>query len=221
MCVLAETTATATHGAESQELELLKKIQDECAAYYSFDEPNKTNPLADRSEDSVSKTTDRRRTSILSVSDFQTRSKSESLQNKRKLTACDTITSTAKILKIVRNNSIVYKKLDENSHKYFADLDSNRRRTCSEHSEVLELHEDDHHYCKFKRSNDKARDVSISDTSDVDCKEFSDASKIDTSDSDQVINISDDEDGRVNEGCSGRKASQVAGGSEATVGQNL
>lgn len=86
------------------------------------------------------------------------------LSRKRKLSTQETITTSGnKIIKVVRSNSIVYKKLDTNSpavsnqsktdHKQSESI--NRKRTLSEQSDIYEVQEnelDDYDNCyEFKR----------------------------------------------------------------------
>ncbi|XP_060806216.1 zinc finger CCCH domain-containing protein 11C-like [Amyelois transitella] len=129
--------------SKSQELLLLEKIQAEAAAYYGYDAlppPDKerkivrTNLNAKYDRLSLDELAGRQATErrgsldfkVLSLDEIRARKKSETiihttpitlnLSRKRKLSTQETITTSGnKILKVVRSNSIVYKKLDHNT----------------------------------------------------------------------------------------------------------
>ncbi|XP_022823417.1 uncharacterized protein LOC111354292 isoform X3 [Spodoptera litura] len=168
--------------SKSQELLLLEKIQAEAAAYYSYEglpPPDhkerkivRTN-LATKYErvtlDEIAGTKQptERRTSldfkVLSLEEIRARKKNDTiihskpitlnLSRKRKLSTHETITTSGnKILKVVRSNSIVYKKLDRNaptvSNQSKVDQKQNneandRKRTLSEQSDIYEIQEDE------------------------------------------------------------------------------
>lgn len=84
------------------------------------------------------------------------------LNRKRKLSTHETITTSGnKILKVVRSNSVVYKKLDKNApaqpnlaktEQKRSQETNNRKRTLSEHSDLYELQDELVDNCyEFKR----------------------------------------------------------------------
>lgn len=100
---------------------------------------------------------------ILSLEEIRARKKAETivhstpisinLSRKRKLSTQETITTSGnKIIKVVRNNSVVYKKVDHNAPaaSCHAKIDQkqgdnveSRKRTLSEQSDVYEMQEDE------------------------------------------------------------------------------
>lgn len=172
---------------------LLEKIQAEAAAYYSYEElpkeqPNehrkfaRTNLLTKYDSVSLDELAGKKNPEnnsldfkVLSLDEIRARkNKTESIINtkpitvtlnrKRKLSSHETIVdSSNKIVKVVRNNSVVYKKVDPenpNTSKQqteqkvidCADSTDGRVRTMSEQTECLEIQDDELEDClKFKR----------------------------------------------------------------------
>lgn len=161
---------------KSQELLLLEKIQAEAAAYYSYEpaEPPHGAGHADRKlvrACLAAKFDDRPAKKqppasldfkILSLDEIRARKKSETiihskpitlnLSRKRKLSTQETITTSGnKIIKVVRSNSIVYKKLDRSAPAASAQTKTDnkpnevndRKRTLSEQSDIYEIQEDE------------------------------------------------------------------------------
>ncbi|KAG7304891.1 hypothetical protein JYU34_010286 [Plutella xylostella] len=178
--------------AASQELMLLQQIQAEAAAYYSYDaEPPKevkerkivrTNLSTKYDRVSLDELTGKKnpeKTSldfkVMSLDEIRAKKRSSNesliptkpitlnLNRKRKISTQETIIDSGnKIIKVVRSNSIVYKKVDENAQNAPSkskvdaksdDGESARKRTCSEQSDVLEVVdiELDDDCFKFKR----------------------------------------------------------------------
>ncbi|KAI5639806.1 zinc-finger containing family domain-containing protein [Phthorimaea operculella] len=164
------------------ELLLLERIQAEAAAYYSYDNlpppaDKKTRTNLNTKYERLSldeiagkkqpPTTERRKSldfKILSLDEIRARKKAETiiqstpitlnLSRKRKLSTQETVTSSGnKMIKVVRSNSIVYKKLDtetpantaENSKTEQKPSESveNRKRTLSEVSDIYEIQADE------------------------------------------------------------------------------
>lgn len=158
---------------------LLEKIQAESAAYYSYDGLPPPDPkvklvrtnLSTKYErvsldEMTGKQAQERRASldfkVLSLEEIRARKKSDTiihskpitlnLSRKRKLSTHETITTSGnKILKVVRSNSIVYKKLDRNApaasktrvENRQSDNVNDRKRTISEQSDIYEIQEDE------------------------------------------------------------------------------
>ncbi|CAH0397115.1 unnamed protein product [Chilo suppressalis] len=99
---------------------------------------------------------------VLSLDEIRARKKTESIVHstpitlnlrKRKLSTQETITTSGnKIIKVVRSNSIVYKKLDRNSpaavtqakvDQKQTEVSVSRKRTISELSDLYEIHDDE------------------------------------------------------------------------------
>ncbi|CAG9782550.1 unnamed protein product [Diatraea saccharalis] len=99
---------------------------------------------------------------VLSLEEIRARKKSETIVppppitlnlRKRKLSTHETITTSGnKIIKMVRSNSVVYKKLDQNapaaatlfkSDQKHVDVSVNRKRTISEQSDLYEIQDDE------------------------------------------------------------------------------
>uniref|UniRef100_A0A2A4J3X7 C3H1-type domain-containing protein n=1 Tax=Heliothis virescens TaxID=7102 RepID=A0A2A4J3X7_HELVI len=161
---------------KSHELLLLEKIQAEAAAFYSY-EPADAKPRVclaakyervslDELAGKPAKPAEKRPDldfKVLSLEEIRARKKSETiihtkpitlnLSRKRKLSTHETITTSGnKILKVVRSNSIVYKKLDQNVpaaanqnkvDQKAADNTNERKRTLSEQSDIYEIQEDE------------------------------------------------------------------------------
>lgn len=161
---------------------LLEKIQAEAAAFYSYDglpPPDSKlskvklvrNNLAAKYErvsldELVGKQAERRASldfKVLSLDEIRARKKSDAvihgkpitlnLSRKRKLSTHETITTSGnKILKVVRSNSVVYKKLDRSApaasnqtkiDQKRTDNANDRKRTLSEQSDIYEIQEDE------------------------------------------------------------------------------
>ncbi|KAH9644432.1 hypothetical protein HF086_000683 [Spodoptera exigua] len=174
--------ANKVTNTKTQELLLLEKIQAEAAAYYSYEGLPPPDPkerkivrtnLATKYErvslDEIAGTkppTERRASldfKVLTLEEIRARKKNDTiihskpitlnLSRKRKLSTHETITTSGnKILKVVRSNSIVYKKLDRNaptvSNQSKVDQKQNndaneRKRTLSEQSDIYEIQEDE------------------------------------------------------------------------------
>ncbi|OWR43502.1 putative zinc finger CCCH type containing 11A isoform 2 [Danaus plexippus plexippus] len=176
---------------KSQELLLLEKIQAEAAAFYSYEalpaelpkerkivRANLTTKYDRVSLDELSgKQTTEQRSSldfkVLSLDEIRARKKvSEAvihsapitlnLSRKRKLSTHETMTTSGnKIIKVVRSNSIVYKKLDKNAPAQPAqarvdnkrcEQNDSRKRTLSEQSDLYEVEDELEDNCyEFKR----------------------------------------------------------------------
>ncbi|CAG9571863.1 unnamed protein product [Danaus chrysippus] len=175
---------------KSQELLLLEKIQAEAAAFYSYetlpDAPkerkivrtNLTTKYDRVSLDELSgkQATEQRNSldfKVLSLEEIRARKKvSEAvihstpitlnLSRKRKLSTQETMTTSGnKIIKVVRSNSIVYKKLDKNAPAQTTqakvdnkkcDQNDSRKRTLSEQSDLYEVEDELEDNCyEFKR----------------------------------------------------------------------
>ncbi|XP_063384847.1 uncharacterized protein LOC134670944 [Cydia fagiglandana] len=177
---------------QSQELLLLERIQAEAAAYYSY-ENLPTDPPKDRKiirtnlstkydrlslDELAGKQATERRSSldfkILSLDEIRARKKSDAIVHsapitlnlrKRKLSTQESVTTTGdKIIKVVRSNSIVYKKVDHNAppanqskpeQRLSESSDVSRKRTLSELSDVYEVQVDElvdncHEFKKIK-----------------------------------------------------------------------
>ncbi|GBP43032.1 Zinc finger CCCH domain-containing protein 11A [Eumeta japonica] len=148
------------HASQSRELLLLERIQAEAAAFYSYpvDEPpprrSHPGPICPPNFKIMSLEEIRaKRESIV-----QGKPITLTLNRKRKLSTHETITSTGKMIKLVRSNSVVYKKMEQvasvapprRESKSIENL--NRKRTLSEQSDVLEIQDDELEDCyKFKR----------------------------------------------------------------------
>ncbi|KAJ2941198.1 hypothetical protein O0L34_g10432 [Tuta absoluta] len=230
------------------ELLLLERIQAEAAAFYSYDnlpppadnKKTRTNlntkyerlSLDELAGKKQAPATERRKSldfKILSLDEIRARKKAETiiqttpitinLNRKRKLSTQETVTSSGnKIIKVVRSNSIVYKKLDtesqvsttENSkteHKTTENVE-NGKRTLSEVSDIYEIQADelvDNCY-EFKRikvaentSKPKLirnRNVSLEKAStetnspnDIDINDNAGESKDDNDDEVQIVSV--------------------------------
>lgn len=168
-------------GNKSQELLLLEKIQAEAAAYYNYDSlPSEHNNERKLVRTNLSTKYDRvsldeiagkkqapkeKRNldfKILSLDEIRARkTKSDAILvippitlnlRKRKLSTKETVTTAGnKILKVVRSNSVVYKKLDQNAPATSAQAkvgqkpsdSETRKRTFSEQSDVYEIQTDE------------------------------------------------------------------------------
>lgn len=165
---------------KSQELLLLEQIQAEAAAYYHYDslpaepKPVRTNlstkydrlsldEIAGKKQQPAPERRNSLDFKVLSLDEIRARKKSEAiihsapitlnLSRKRKLSTTETITTSGnKIIKVVRSNSIVYKKVDHNApavaNQSKADQKTNeenvsRKRTLSEISDLYEIHDDE------------------------------------------------------------------------------
>ncbi|XP_075982305.1 uncharacterized protein LOC142980676 isoform X2 [Anticarsia gemmatalis] len=167
---------------KSQELLLLEKIQAEAAAYYSYELPPAEPPgerklvraatkyerltldeLAGKKQPAAAERRNSLDFKILSLDEIRARKKADTiihskpitlnLSRKRKLSTQETITTSGnKILKVVRSNSIVYKKLDQNApaasgqskvDQKPSENGSDRKRTLSEQSDIYEIQEDE------------------------------------------------------------------------------
>ncbi|KAJ8720935.1 hypothetical protein PYW08_006400 [Mythimna loreyi] len=166
--------------SKSQELLLLEKIQAEAAAFYSYDGLPPPDPKVKLVRTNLStkyervsldelagKQAQERRSSldfkVLSLDEIRARKKSDTivhgkpitlnLSRKRKLSTHETITTSGnKILKVVRSNSIVYKKLDRNApaatnqtkvDQMQTDNVNSRKRTLSDKSDIYEIQGDE------------------------------------------------------------------------------
>ncbi|XP_047027387.1 uncharacterized protein LOC124635530 isoform X2 [Helicoverpa zea] len=161
--------------SKSHELLLLERIQAEAAAFYSYeptDPERKPRVCLQAKYERVSldelagKPSDKRPDldfKVLSLDEIRARKKNDTiihtkpitlnLSRKRKLSTHETITTSGnKILKVVRSNSIVYKKLDQNVpaasnqnkvDQKAADNANERKRTLSEQSDIYEIQEDE------------------------------------------------------------------------------
>lgn len=222
---------------ESQELLLLEKIQAEAAAYYHYEDlpPADThrrivrtslnNKYDKMSLDEIAgrKQSIELRTSldfkILSLDEIRARKKVNNdaivqskpitlnLNRKRKLSTHESITDSGKVIKVVRSNSVVYKKVDNSVvpvHNLSKDdsMESepvNRKRTYSEQSDVLEINDDElDDSIQFKRVHiEKTRKPTLvrtkSKVSYDDIKEVTDSNKSDESDSEvQIVDDTSD-----------------------------
>ncbi|KOB66737.1 Zinc finger CCCH domain-containing protein 11A [Operophtera brumata] len=184
------STPTKYRGSESHELLLLEKIQAEAAAYYKYDalpaehakerKLVRTNLTTKYDRVSLDEIAGKKQPpqekrnldfKILSLDEIRARkSKNDAIiaippitlnLRKRKLSTQETVTTAGnKILKVVRSNSVVYKKLDQNAPatstqaklgQKQSDSES-RKRTFSEQSDVCELQADELEDCyEFKR----------------------------------------------------------------------
>ncbi|XP_026736165.1 uncharacterized protein LOC113499821 isoform X2 [Trichoplusia ni] len=131
---------------KSQELLLLERIQAEAAAFYSYE------PAAARPEPAAKPAPDdRARHNPDAI--ILGKPITLNLSRKRKLSTHETITTSGnKIIKVVRSNSIVYKKLDQNAppannqtklDQKQSEPVNDRKRTLSEISDIYEIQEDE------------------------------------------------------------------------------
>ncbi|XP_063366284.1 uncharacterized protein LOC134654742 [Cydia amplana] len=215
---------------QSQELLLLERIQAEAAAYYSYDNLP-TDPPKDRKiirtnlatkydrlslDELAGKQATERRTSldfkILSLEEIRARKKSDAIVHsapitlnlrKRKLSTQESVTTTGdKIIKVVRSNSVVYKKVDHNApptnqakpEQRLSDSDVSRKRTLSEQSDVYLVHENElvdncHEFKKIKLAETTSKPRLIRNrSSNSEAKEP--VAKTDDSDSEvQIVSI--------------------------------
>lgn len=237
----SSTPTKCEEGSKSHELLLLEKIQAEAAAYYNYDMlqtelPNerklvRTNLTTKYDKVSLDDIAGKKQLpqeqrnldfKILSLEEIRCRkTKSDSILampsitlnlRKRKLSTHETVTTSGnKILKVVRSNSIVYTKLDQNAPatstqahpkvgQKLNDSDT-RKRNFSEQSDVCELHEDeleDNCY-EFKRIkvNEQSiqnkprliRNRNISENKDVDDSILTETIISNADDSDNEVQI--------------------------------
>ncbi|XP_063537906.1 uncharacterized protein LOC134747231 [Cydia strobilella] len=217
---------------QSQELLLLERIQAEAAAYYSY-ENLPTDPPKDRKiirtnlstkydrlslDEIAGKQATERRSSldfkILSLEEIRARKKSDAIVHsapitlnlrKRKLSTQESVTTTGdKIIKVVRSNSIVYKKVDHNvpstnqskpEHRLSGSGDASRKRTLSEQSDVYLVHEDElvdncHEFKKIKLAETTSKPRLIRNRSSNSEAKEPVATKTDDSDTEvQIVSI--------------------------------
>lgn len=177
MCVLAESdnesapSSTPTKisspddaqkiaRSKSQELALLEKIQAEAAAYYRYDAlpqpPRARVRLAAAFDEPPPSALDFK---VLSLEEIRARKSNDAivqnkpitinLSRKRKLSTQETITTSGnKIIKIVRNNSIVYKKLNTDAPAVSAPSKADQKQCETDDRKHLlsdrrEVHEDE------------------------------------------------------------------------------
>ncbi|CAB3232165.1 unnamed protein product [Arctia plantaginis] len=156
--ILSPDDAQKVARSKSQELLLLEKIQAEAAAYYRYDAPPRPPARA-----CLAAKFDEPDFKVLSLDEIRARKKSEAiiqnkpitinLSRKRKLSTQETITTSGnKIIKVVRSNSIVYKKLDTNTpvasghskvDQRQSDNAVDRKRSLSDQSDICEIQEDE------------------------------------------------------------------------------
>ncbi|CAH0591607.1 unnamed protein product [Chrysodeixis includens] len=129
--------------SKSQELLLLERIQAEAAAFYSYEPPARPAP---RPEPAGKPAPD-------APALILPKPITLNLSRKRKLSTHETITTAGnKIIKVVRSNSIVYKKLDHSAQpansqtrtdQKHSEPVNERKRTLSEISDIYEIQEDE------------------------------------------------------------------------------
>lgn len=182
--------AEDTPGCKHQELLRLEQIQAEAAAYYSYETQTKEPPKEHRklvranlsakydrvSLDELAGKTNERKSldfKVLTLDEIRARkNKNDSiitttpitvtLNRKRKLSSQETIIDSGnKIIKVVRSNSVIYKKVDPEGsstskqprveHR-ISDSEPSRKRTVSGMSDSLEIYDDELEDCmQFKR----------------------------------------------------------------------
>ncbi|XP_061717294.1 zinc finger CCCH domain-containing protein 11A-like [Cydia pomonella] len=217
---------------QAHELLLLERIQAEAAAYYSYEslgpDPSKDRKIVrtnlstkyDRlSLDEIAgkKATERRSSldfKILSLEEIRARKKSDAIVHsapitlnlrKRKLSTQESVTTTGdKIIKVVRSNSIVYKKVDHNApptnqskpEQRLSDSgDASRKRTLSEQSDVYEVQVDElvdncHEFKKIKLAETTSKPRLIRNRSSNSEAKEPVAAKADDSDTEvQIVSI--------------------------------
>lgn len=119
------------------------------------------------------------------------------LSRKRKLSTHESITNGGKVIKVVRNNSIVYKKVDNESiNANENENEVSRKRSYSEQSEVSDVNDemDCFKFKKIKLSAPASKPNLVSkkslDIGNIDLYELTDLNKTDDSDSEvQIIGV--------------------------------